>query len=541
MKLIQTLYIDDSKDPYRDGFGWKTPQFHLMSWALSCLQLNKLYGEIELYANTSAACLLIDTLGLPYKKINLTHDKLRIANQNLWALPKLYTYSLQEKPFLHIDGDVFIFQRFPNKLLECELIAQNIEVATEHYSSTQKELMAHFSYFPECVHNDFCSGIPIKAVNAGILGGNDITFIKGYANEAFEYVNRNESKLPLVNVDKFNIFFEQHLFYSLAKEKSTPIGLLFDDLVSDNKYKYLGNFHEVPFKRTYLHLLGNYKKDDFTCQQMVAKLRELFPEYYFKILKLCKEQKIKLNYHFYKNEKIESFKDFKSLQEKATIYYKNNHLEETPVVPALKDVVCKEDYPELRLLDQIYESYVKRANGTNKKLLSQDYRVFTKKLLEAIKATHWLSSYYLYGRDIDNSKWYSEIFNNEAEIFTKTLIRCPEISLIQSDYNWGGLFIKHRNMNSIYYSNLQLNRGVMSNLFVPEATVIRFSLYDLEYFEKLVLDHLCQPMTIKKLLSVLQAYVEDDVIQNHIEVYNEYIIKIIRSLVLKKALKPLSI
>ena len=111
MHLIQTLYIDSTKEPLRDSFGWVAPEYHLMGWALSCLQLHKLYSHITLFANSQAARLLVDTLQLPYTEINLAHDQLTLLHPDLWALPKIYTYSLQDQPFLHIDGDVFLLNR----------------------------------------------------------------------------------------------------------------------------------------------------------------------------------------------------------------------------------------------------------------------------------------------------------------------------------------------------------------------------------------------------------------------------------------------
>ena len=142
MNFIQTLYINADKDPFKDSCGWAAPEFHLMGWALSCLQLHKLYGNISLYANSPAARLLIDTLRLPYSNVHLTHDNLNLIHPDLWAFTKIYTHSLQEQPFLHIDGDIFLFKPFDSGILEGELIAQNIELGTEYcYIPAQKEVM----------------------------------------------------------------------------------------------------------------------------------------------------------------------------------------------------------------------------------------------------------------------------------------------------------------------------------------------------------------------------------------------------------------
>ncbi len=65
MKFIQTLYIQDNQKVLSNSFGWAAPEFHLMSWCLSFLQLKKYYGDIELYANSPAVELLVGYLNLP--------------------------------------------------------------------------------------------------------------------------------------------------------------------------------------------------------------------------------------------------------------------------------------------------------------------------------------------------------------------------------------------------------------------------------------------------------------------------------------------
>jgi len=261
MNFIQTFRYPAPINPFQASFGWFAPEYHLMSWALSCLQIKKIYGAVDLYASSNAAKLLVDVLELPYTNLHITHDHLYVADERLWALPKILTYSLQEKSFLHLDGDVFIFKPFSDTLLSGGLIAQNVEEATGYYTTTQRELIEHFSFFPVCVKDDFTSTVPIKAVNAGILGGSNVDFIKKYAYTAFEYIDKNKQHLSKINADRFNVFFEQHLFYSLAREKNLPISLLFNDIVNDNEYRHLGEFHEVPCSTSYLHLLGHFKRD----------------------------------------------------------------------------------------------------------------------------------------------------------------------------------------------------------------------------------------------------------------------------------------
>ncbi len=83
MRIIQTLYANNNLTPISNSFGWLRPEFHLMSWALSCLQIKKFHKEVHLYANTSGADLLVNQLKLPYDTVNISHDNLVLQNEIL--------------------------------------------------------------------------------------------------------------------------------------------------------------------------------------------------------------------------------------------------------------------------------------------------------------------------------------------------------------------------------------------------------------------------------------------------------------------------
>jgi hypothetical protein len=537
MKFIQTLFIN--KDPLKNSFGWAASEYHLMSWALSSLQLHKIYQSVELYANSNAAEMLIDTLELPYNKVNITHDNLYLPNENLWALPKMFTYSLQKEPFLHVDGDVFLFDQFPISLLKNELIAQNIEEATNYYTSTQKELMANFDYFPDCVKADFFSSIPIRGVNAGILGGNNIAFIKDYTQAAFEYINRNVERLPLIIVDRFNIFFEQHLFYSLAKERNIPIGVLINDVINDNEYKYIGDIHKAPCCRSYLHLLGHLKKDEYTCTQMAAKLRDLYPEYYYKVMRLFTKHNAS-SLSFYCNEGLDSMDDFSFFNKEARNVYSNvsSNSNEKLNDHQIPKAGNNETF-DLALLQKVIDNYIDKPNcSISNRKLQNDFEIFADSLKRFLNGNMNISPYWLYGRDLESANWYCELFGNDSKIESKIVSKSGGISIIESEFDWAGLLNKHKRVGVKYYETLELLPGRFFNLLIPEVSATRFSLFDLDEMEKLILDYLSTPLSIKELLITMQSYAEDDVIQHHLEIFNNLIITFLKQLVVKKAVKP---
>lgn len=522
MNFIHSLYIHQSKKVLVDTFGWRRAEYHLMSWALSCLQMRNIYGNITLCANSEGAKLLIDTLKLPYAEVNTSLDNLKLPDINLWALPKLYTYSLQEDSFLHIDGDVFLFDKLPEKLLQADLIAQNMEIATEYYTSTQRELMEHFSFFPACVKNDFASGIPINAVNAGILGGNDTEFIRRYTCAAFEYINRNIHNLKNINVDRFNVFFEQHLFYSMAVEERKSVNYLFDNLIEDKGYLYLGNFHEVPFKRTYLHLIGHLKRDEITCIQMAAKLRELYPDYYYRIISIFQKHNIPIFTSFYKNRDIGINEDYSKLSETCINTYKNYQSSSNDThLSSMMDI-----------LKPIFFTYIINESMKN------DFETFSESLSSSLKKCTTFSDSYFYGRDLSAVKWFRQIFENNSDYLKTKVIRTNGAYIIESRYDWSGLFNKHYRRGIPYYEELNIEEGLFSNLIIYELFGSGFMMYDIDDIEKMIFDLLADPLSIEEIIHSLKFYFDDDVIEKHFNEYQNLIIESIKYLILYKAIQP---
>jgi len=502
MNFLQTLYINQGKDPFHDTFGWAAPEYHLISWALSCLQLYKIYGNVSLYGNAPAARLLIDTLQLPYTKAYLTHDELILFHPDLWALSKIHTYSLQEQPFLHIDSDAFVFQPFDSKLLSGELIAQNVEVATDYYYfPEQKKLMQHFTFFPPCVKRDFESGIPIQAVNAGILGGRHLSFFHDYAALAFDYVRKNANEIKYVNASFFNIFVEQHLFYALAKERHIPVNVLFERIINDNGYRNLGDFHEVPFDKSYLHLIGAYKRDELTCTRMATKLRELHPDYYERIIALFRDKNIRLSPRgFYTG--IEQ-----------TDEQSNSHLQ-------LLKLTAHNDCP----------------SEVEKESFQSDFETFYSRLLSLLPERNAISA--LTERDLSAQHWYRDLFADASAILNQRIVRSPETAVIESVYNWAELFTKYYRVRVGYYSDVQLKKGQFFNLIVYEASDTGFSLYDIDETDHSVLLLLTEQLSVSELLIQMQMYFEDEVIQEHYEEYQKLILMSIKQLVINKAIQP---
>ena len=125
MRIVQTFWTA-GRSPLEHSFGWLRPEYNLMSWALSCLSLRQHYDEVALYTDEQGMHVLIDLLHLPYTEVNVVYDEHLCLPQH-WAYAKIKTYSVQTKPFLHVDGDVFLPKPLLEDIMAAPLIAQNKE------------------------------------------------------------------------------------------------------------------------------------------------------------------------------------------------------------------------------------------------------------------------------------------------------------------------------------------------------------------------------------------------------------------------------
>jgi hypothetical protein len=281
MKIVQSFWTGNNKDMHK-SYGWLESKYHLYGWALSCCQLRKFYDDVELVTDKFGHYLLIEKLQLPYTKVHVILDELNGYNENLWALAKIKAYSHMQEPFLHVDGDVFIWEPFDEGLLACGLITQNIEFTTAYYNEMWSNIFPFLDYVPQSM-DKFIDGTHKNAYNMGIFGGNDLEFIKEYCAASLRFVDRNKQNTGKIDLFNFNIFFEQVLFYEMSEIHQKKVDVLIHEEIGDNEYKGFGNFDEVPHKRTYLHLLGFFKRQHEISRKLEVYVLKYYPQYYRKI------------------------------------------------------------------------------------------------------------------------------------------------------------------------------------------------------------------------------------------------------------------
>jgi hypothetical protein len=283
--------------------GWLSPEYHWMSWALSCLQLKALYGEVELITDRRGKEILIDLLGLPYTSVNTSLEGvLDHYPPQVWALAKIHSYSIQDQPFIHVDGDVFLWQPFSEDILQADLVSQNPELNLSFYRTMLDEINTHFAYIPPLFSRQHYADRDIHSSNAGLLGGRDLAFIARYCRMAFEFVDKNLASLSKVNTANLNFVFEQYLLRQLAGQEQRPITYFMEDVVQDPIFRDYVRFEDYPFVKM-VHPVGGFKKMQNICNQLAKKLRKDHPGYYYRIVDELKKQKIALNARYYYKHK----------------------------------------------------------------------------------------------------------------------------------------------------------------------------------------------------------------------------------------------
>lgn len=324
MKIVQSFWSGNLTD-FRNNYGWLSYKYNWMSWLLSCHQLVKYHKEVELYTDRFGYEILITKLQLPYTKVHVILDDLNDYHKDLWAISKIKVYEMQNEPFLHIDGDVFVWNSLEDKFKNAALITQNLEITADCYIKMWNEISPNLSYMPIEIEN-YHKYTKNFACNMGVVGGNDIDFFKEYTKRSIDFVDKNRSSLPENNFHNFNLFFEQILFYQLAKIENKEIKFLFDEVFDDGEYIGFAEFQEVPDK-TYLHLLGVYKRNPHVCKAMEVYIMKNYPESYSKIARLVNEAEGNQNeIEFLTKEKVDELISDFDLELRNNVFTSDNYL-----------------------------------------------------------------------------------------------------------------------------------------------------------------------------------------------------------------------
>ena len=240
------------------GYQNKPSEYVIDLHKLSAHLILKNYGEVHMITDSNSIDSFKD---IKFTTITTDLDSLPQHNHN-WALGKIQAYRIiaeKNQPFLHLDYDVFIWEKLPEDFLKNEVFAQEKENDIKLYNIEQLRINIKNNYILNFNFN--------KAYNMGIFGGNNTEFIKKYAESSYNFSTDEENKISFQyqNNSCFHcvaVTCEQYYLHQASKYWNIPVSVLFNSYLSTNNNK------------CYTHLIG-YKKDPIIKEKVYKKLKLL--------------------------------------------------------------------------------------------------------------------------------------------------------------------------------------------------------------------------------------------------------------------------
>jgi hypothetical protein len=267
---------------------WVRPIDHLLSWVVSVQTARSHYDETALVTDTAGRQLLVEQLGLSFSDVSTDLDDLRDADPDWWMLGKLVGYSRQNKPFVHIDSDVFLWKALPAHVAAAPVFAQNPEqhVSGGDYRPADITLAmqsARGQLPPEWEWA--CSRGPVlQAENCGILGGQNATFLQHYAQSAIDLLLRPGNRPAwqrLPDKQQYNFVVEQFFLSACIGYHSDRLGSPYHGVRAGHVFASWTEAFDpnLAARLGYTHLMAA-KRHPATSRRLEARVRRDWPDFH---------------------------------------------------------------------------------------------------------------------------------------------------------------------------------------------------------------------------------------------------------------------
>lgn len=554
MKILQTFWTGPNQREtnfFDIKGGWLSPEYHWMSWALSCLQLKKYFGTIELVTDELGKKILVDILDLPYTAVSTALEKtLDNYPPELWALAKIFSYSIQTEPFLHFDGDVFIWADFEKRILFADMVAQNIEKDLFYYREMLEEIYEHFDFIPSYLPSQRNLKDCVFAANAGIIGGNNNQFIKKYCSEAFRFVDKNLNCINKVQSTGLNFIFEQCLLYYYSKYSQVDITYFMQNEVDDPMYKEYVLFSDIPDVNM-IHTVGGFKKMPYVCDHLAKCLRKEYPTVYYRIIEACRKMKTSISTKVYE---LSFFDASLSHVAASACFLQPKNKDELPDNSiAIPD--CIEQFAFKRTVEMMYHTAPAIFPADSLLLLPGDVHGFQKKVetyveknihpqyaertndifnLEHSKyllALRLCKPAYIPALYRDDEKKYSAIqeffMQADCEILKASIGISDEVVLIEAGWNWR--VDTPGDIKEYIQNKLKEERSIHLVVLVPDILHLKIEEYYPDNLDMILIDIARDIKSVEEIVTEMKEYF-DNTATNDEDNYRKLLLDAIRRL-----------
>lgn len=280
--------------PYRAGRGspWLSDYHMRLAWGLSVELARRHYPNTALVTDSEGARMLVDRMKLPFGRVSLELNKLKNHDPDWWALGKLYAYRRWSEPFVHIDSDVFLWNRLPEELEAAPVFAQSPETfdadRDQHWYPLRpvERTFARFpdGFLPEPWRWYSARPGPLVAGNCGIVGGQHSELLSEYADLGIRTAEDPDNARAWATWgDKgfCNVLIEQFLLNAVVEHRRAHPQLEIDrDLSLSYLFPTDGAAYDPRAAEAagYTHLIGGAKRNPDLMADLEARMWADYPE-----------------------------------------------------------------------------------------------------------------------------------------------------------------------------------------------------------------------------------------------------------------------
>jgi len=102
---------------------------------------------------------------------------------------------------------IYIYDKFPKKLLNSEIIVQSLDQNTALYNELIYDVFNNLNNIPSFISKNSLLDDTMTGFNTGIIGGNNIEFLIKYSKIAIDFINTNIENLSKCKINNINLFY----------------------------------------------------------------------------------------------------------------------------------------------------------------------------------------------------------------------------------------------------------------------------------------------------------------------------------------------
>lgn len=260
--------------PYllKKTLGWARPGSMFKSLIISHSLAKKHFGKTHLVTDDFGKYILIDILKMDFDIVTTDLNSLNYS-PDFWMIGKIKAYQIQTSPFIHIDGDAFLWEKPSDEILKSNIFTQSIEEFDRNienptcYTKPVK-FIENANWLPESFFKILNTSDTQYAANTGIYGINDLSINIKFTSDVFTFLDIIDNKEFLINskdmYQGLNTVIEQYFLMNNCLYYDTNITFAMTDVDFTSWFsKYTHFIAGGKHNTSNLQLIDWYFKDNF--------------------------------------------------------------------------------------------------------------------------------------------------------------------------------------------------------------------------------------------------------------------------------------